>query len=106
MFFLQIIKPRQISCTFGSKYFCLFGVREFLSIKILQLKCCCSVTKSCPVLHDPVYCSMPDFRVPHHLLEFVQVHVHGICDAIQTSHPLLPSSPSTFNLSQLEGYHS
>ena len=38
--------------------------------------------------------------VPHHLLEFVQVHVHWIGDAIQPSHLLLPSSPSAFSLSQ------
>ena len=37
--------------------------------------------------------------VPHHLLELAQVHVHGISDGIQPSHPLLPSS-SAFNLSQ------
>ena len=41
--------------------------------------------------------------VPHHLLEFVQVHVNWIGDAIQTSHPLSPPSPSTFNLSQHQG---
>ena len=34
--------------------------------------------------------------IPHHLLEFAQVHVHCIGDAIQPSHPLLPSSASTF----------
>ena len=36
------------------------------------------------------------------LLEFAQVHVHWISGAIQTSHPLLPSS-SAFNLSQHQG---
>ena len=36
---------------------------------------------------------------PQHL-EFAQVHVHCIGEAIQPSHPLLPSSPSVFNLSQ------
>ena len=34
------------------------------------------------------------------LLEFVQVHVHWISDALQPSHLLSLSSPSTFNLSQ------
>ena len=34
------------------------------------------------------------FPVPHHLLEFAQVHVHCISDAVQPSHPLMPSSPS------------
>ena len=37
--------------------------------------------------------------VPHRLPEFAQVHVHCIGDAIQPSHPLMPSSPSAFNLS-------
>ena len=35
------------------------------------------------------------------LLEFAQVHVHGISDAIQPS--LMPSSPSALNLSQHQG---
>ena len=46
---------------------------------------------------------MPDLLVPHHLLEFAQVHVHYISDAIQLSHPLTPSSPSAFDLSQHQG---
>ena len=37
-------------------------------------------------------CSMPGLPAPHYLLEFAQVHVHWISDAIQPSHPLLPSS--------------
>ena len=41
--------------------------------------------------------------VPLHLLEFNQVHVHGISDAIQPSHPLTPSSPPALNLSQHQG---
>ena len=48
-------------------------------------------------------CSTPGLPVPHHLLEFAQVHVHCIGDAIQLSHPLVPSSPSAFNLSQHQG---
>ena len=41
--------------------------------------------------------------VPHHLLEFAQVHVHCIGDAIQPSHMLMPFSPSALNLSQHQG---
>ena len=37
--------------------------------------CCCSVTKSCPTLRDPMDCSMSGFPFPHHLVEFAQVHV-------------------------------
>ena len=61
---------------------------------------CCSVAQSCPTLCNPMDCSMPGFVVPHHLPEFAQVHVHCIKDAIQPSHPLMPSSPSALNLSQ------
>ena len=62
----------------------------------------CSVTKWCPTLCDPMDCSVPGLSVPHYLLEFAQVHVHWISDAIQPSHPLSLSSPSAFNLSQYQ----
>ena len=61
-----------------------------------------SVTKSCLPLHDPMDCSMPGFPVLHHLPEFAQVHVYWVSNAIQPSHPLLPSS-SAFNLSPYQG---
>ena len=48
----------------------------------------------------PMDWSTPGLSVPHHLLKFVQIHVHCISDAIQSSHPLTPSSPSALNLSQ------
>jgi len=65
--------------------------------------CCRSVAKSCLTLCYPLDWSMPGFPVPHHLLEFAQVHVYWIGDAIQLSHPLSPSFPSAFNLSQHQG---
>ena len=60
----------------------------------------CSLTQSCLTLCDPMDCSTPGLPVPHHLLEFAQIHIHCIGDAIQPSHPLRPSSPSALNLSQ------
>ena len=58
---------------------------------------------SCSVLSDsfcdPVDCSTPGLSVLHHLPKFAQVHVYCIGDAIQPSHPLMPSSPSALNLS-------
>ena len=36
---------------------------------------------------------MPGSSVLHYLLEFAQIHVHGVSDAIQPSHPLRPPSP-------------
>ena len=69
----------------------------------MNISCCCSVAHSCPTLCDPMNCNTPDLPVPHHLPEFAQVHVHCTGDAIQPSHPLMPSSPSSLNLSQHQG---
>ena len=44
--------------------------------------------------------AMPDLPILHYLPEFAQVHAHCIGDAIQPSHPLMPSYPSAFNPSQ------
>ena len=66
--------------------------------------CCCSVAQSCPTLCDPMDCSTPGLPIPHHLPEFAQVHVHCIGDAVQLSHPPMPSSPSALNLSQHQGF--
>ena len=64
---------------------------------------CCSVTQSCPTLCDPMDCSTPGLPVLHHLLEFAQVHVHCINDAVQPSDPLTPSSLSALSLFQHQG---
>ena len=64
------------------------------------LCCCCSVTKSCPTLWDPMDCSTPGFSVHHHLPRFAQTHVHQVSDTTQPSQPLLPPSPLALNLSQ------
>ena len=48
-------------------------------------------------------CRMPGLSVPRHLPNVAQVHVHCISDAIQSSHPLMPSSPTALNLSQHQG---
>ena len=57
----------------------------------------CSVTSNSLRPHGLQHAS---FSVPHRLPEFAQVHVHCISDAIQPSHPLMPSSPSALNLSE------
>ena len=67
-----------------------------------------SVSKSCPIICNPLNCSMPGYPVLHHPLEFAQTHIHWVGDAIQPSHlchPLLlpqsfPASGS-FPMSQL-----
>ena len=76
---------------------------QVLSLSALNLLlCCCSVTQSCPTLCDPVDYSTPGFPVLHHFLDFAQIHVHWVGDAIQPSHPLSSCSPA-FNLSQRQG---
>ena len=74
-----------------------------LAFQVDACCCCCSIDHPCPNLHDPMDCSTPGLPVPHRLLEFAQVHVHCISDAIQPSQLLMPSSPSAFNLSQHQG---
>ena len=57
---------------------------------VFLIHCCCSVTKSCLTLCDPMGCSTPGFPVLHCLLEFAQTHVHWVSDAIQLPHLLQP----------------
>ena len=45
----------------------------------------------------PMDCCTPGLPVHHQLLEFTQIHVHWVSDAIQPSYSLLSPSPSTFN---------
>ena len=44
--------------------------------------CYCSVAKSCPTLCNPVDCSSPGSSRLHCFLEFAQIHVHWVGDAI------------------------
>jgi len=46
--------------------------------------------------------SMPGLPIHHQLLEFTQIQVHWVCDAIQPSHPLSFPSSTAFNLSQYQ----
>ena len=55
---------------------------------ILEIFCCCSVSKSRLTLCDPMDYSTPGFPVLHYLPEFTQTHVHWFGDAIQLSHSL------------------
>ena len=52
------------------------------------------------MLCDPINCSTPGFSVLHYLPEFAQIHVYWVSDAIQSSHPLSPPSPSALSVSQ------
>ena len=88
----------------GSKHTCIQGRQhgvwlldspfQFSSVKFS------SVAQSCPTLCDPMNRSMPGLPVHHHLLEFTQIHVHRVSDAIQPSHPRSSPSPPAPNSSQ------
>ena len=65
---------------------------------------CCSVTKSCLTLCNPVNCSTPGFPVLHYLPQFVRTHIHWVGDAIQPSQPLSLPFPLAFNLSQHQSF--
>ena len=43
-------------------------------------------------------------NVQLYLLEFAETHIPWVGDAIQPSHPLLPSSPPALNLCQHQGH--
>ena len=62
-----------------------------------------SVAQSCPSVCNPKDCSTPGLPVHHHLLEFTQIHVHWVGDAIQPSHPLLSPFPPDFSISRYQG---
>ena len=67
--------------------------------------CCCSVTKPCLTLCEPMGCSTPCLPIPHHLSEFAHVHVHwvmlnGLNWVYWWCYPVISSSSSAFNLSQ------
>ena len=72
----------------GSQYSSFLG----LKLKLMDTYvpsiccCCCSAAKSCPTLCDPVDCSLPGSSVLHYLLEFAQIHVHWVGNAIEPSH--------------------
>ena len=72
---------------------CFLWTNVYLGIPTIYWFSCFSVTKSCLTLCDPMDCRMPGFPVLHHPPELAQTHVS---DAIQTSHPLLSSSPPVF----------
>ena len=96
----------EVGLNFSSKVLIQFGFQDYSKSTVVydfKMLCCCSVTQSCPTLCDPIDCSTPGLPVPYHLPEFAQVHVHCISDAVQPSHPLMPSSPSALNLSQHQG---
>ena len=90
IYFLPIPNPSlAMAMTNLSSFHIIFQISKMLSKIIYGARVtewwCCSVAK---LSWNPMDCSTPGFSVLHHLLEFAQVHVHWIGDAIQPSHPL------------------
>ena len=57
---------------------------------LVSIFCCCSGTKLCLALWDPMEYSPPGFPILQYLLEFAQIRVYWVSDAIQPSYPLPP----------------
>ena len=80
------------------------GLKEWLynsrenSRLVWVICCCCSVSKSCLILCNPMNSKMPGFPVLQYLCEFAETHAYWSSDAIQPSHSLLSLLllPSTF----------
>ena len=69
-----------------------------LKYSVLQFS---SVAQWCPTLCDPMKHSTPGLPVHHQLLESTHIHVHGVGDAIQPSHPLSSPSLPALNISSI-----
>ena len=80
-----------------------FKLHVYICLLHIYKYCCCSVAQLCLTLCNPVDCSTQGSSVLHYLPEFAQMYVHRVGDANQPSHPLLPTSPFAFNLSQHQG---
>ena len=77
-----------------------------LTYNIISLRwCCCSVSKSCATLCDPMDGSMPGFPILHYLQEFAQPHVHWVSDCYLTiSSSAAPLSPLALNFSAIGSF--
>ena len=69
--------------------------------KIFQFN---SVAHCCPTVWDPMNRSTPGLPVHHQLVEFTQIHVQRVSDAIRPSHPRSSSSLPAPNLSQHQSF--
>ena len=77
-------------CNLGSRF---SGVLR----TVPPVRCLFSSVQSFRLFGTPMDCCTPGLPVHHQLLEFTQIHVHWVSDAIQPSYSLLSPSPSTFN---------
>ena len=77
----------------------IFQMEHVPKVEKWNVLCCCSVVNSCLTPCDPMDCSMPGSSFLHCLLEFAQIHVYWVSDAIQPSHSLSSPFPA-LSLSQ------
>ena len=103
--------PRRRSCTYqkpiSERYASFPGMGKegrsdiiFIHVKIPFLFLNLVVQSLSHVqLCNPMDCSTPGFPVLHYLLEFAQIHIHWVDDAIWPSLPLLPTSPKYWSFS-------
>jgi len=76
----------------GGSYY--FYIRRWKILQLLTLAFSVqfsSVAQSWPTVCDPMNHSTPGLPVQQQLLEFTQTHVHRVGDAIQPSHPYMPT---------------
>ena len=64
-----------------------------LYFSFLPYCCCCWVARLCPAFCALMGCSMPGSPVPHYPLEFAQIHVHWVSDAIWLNGHLIICCP-------------
>ena len=104
LLFLKWIN-RKVSCSKDHKVFLVANRKTYLKQNHFLSIQFSSVTQSCPTLWDPKNRSTPGLPVHHHLLDFMQTHVHRVNDAIQPSHPLSsPSPPAPQSLPASESF--
>ena len=76
----EIVKEGSLACCI------LWGCKESdmteqlsmhtVIIHIFAIICCCSASKLCLTICNPMNCSTSSFPVLHYLQEFAQIHVH------------------------------
>ena len=82
LFLFFFFQNRNIKCSTSRNSARLFSLDKYPLKNTICSCCCCSVGKGCPTLCDAMDYSMPDSSVLDYLLEFAQIHVYWVGDAI------------------------
>ena len=88
----------KIQCTFSTE--CITFGTIVKSKKFISSVQFTSVAQLGPTLYNPMNRSTPGLPDHDQLLEFTQIHIHQVSDAIQPSHPLSSPSPPAPDPSQ------